>query len=74
MNDRIPPHNLEAEASLLGAILIDPESIIKIADIVRQEDFYRDIHAKIYKAMVELYSKHEPIDVLSLGNRLTETR
>ncbi len=69
---KIPPHNEEAEQSFLGALLIDPEAIMKIADKVRPDDFYFEKHRHLYEAMVELYSKHEPIDILSLGNRLDE--
>lgn len=69
---RIPPQNLEAEESLLGAILIDQEAIMKIADLVQPEDFYKDSHRLIYETMVELFERHEPIDLLTLGNRLDE--
>lgn len=69
---RIPPHNDEAEQSLLGALLIDKESIFKIHDIINPHDFYREAHRLIYEACSELSAKHEPIDLLSLGNRLRE--
>lgn len=69
---KIPPQNLEAEMSLLGSILIDKDAIIKIADIIIGEDFYKDSHRLIFDTMVELFSRHEPIDILSLGNRLEE--
>lgn len=68
----IPPHNLEAEEAVLGALLIDKDAIIKIADVVSSEDFYSDKHRLVYESMLELYSKREPIDVLSLANRLEE--
>jgi replicative DNA helicase len=69
---RIPPHNDEAEQSLLGALLIDKESIFKIHDIINPQDFYREAHRLIYEACSELSAKHEPLDLLSLGNRLRE--
>lgn len=69
---RIPPHNDEAEQSLLGALLIDKESIFKIHDIVNPDDFYREAHRIIYEACSELSAKHEPLDLLTLGNRLRE--
>lgn len=72
MKERIPPQNLEAEQSLLGSLLIDPEAVLKVADIVRPEDFYRDSHGKIFEAMLQLFERHDPIDILSLGNRLEE--
>jgi replicative DNA helicase len=69
---RIPPHNLEAEQSLLGALLIDQEVMVKIGDIVRSEDFYKDSHRIIFETTVELFERHHPIDLLTLGNRLEE--
>ena len=70
--EKIPPQNLEAEMSLLGSILLDKDAILKIADIVTADDFYKNSHANIFETMMELYSKNEPIDVLTLGNRLEE--
>ncbi|MDO8490076.1 MAG: replicative DNA helicase [bacterium] len=70
----IPPQNLEAEQSLLGALLIDKDAIIKIADVVTADDFYKDAHSLIFEVMAELYEKHEPIDLLSLANRLDEKK
>ena len=72
VTERIPPHNLEAEQSILGSLLIDQESIVKIADLVRPQDFYKSAHAKIFEIIIELYERHEPIDLLSVGNRLDE--
>jgi replicative DNA helicase len=71
---RIPPQNLEAEASLLGSLLIDRDAIVKIADLVVPEDFYREAHQKIYIAMLDLFRALEPIDALSVGNRLKEQK
>ncbi len=67
---KIPPQNLEAEASLLGAILIDGDAIVKIADIVNAEDFYEDRHRHIYASAKKLYEAHKPIDVLTLADEL----
>ncbi len=69
---RVPPHNYEAEESVLGGILIDGEALIKIADLLEPDDFYRDRHGLVYTAMIDLYQKSEPIDVLSVVNRLKE--
>lgn len=68
----VPPHNLEAEQSLLGALVIDPEGLTKIADILTPNDFYKEAHRLIYTAALDLYEQREPIDVLSLTNRLEE--
>ncbi|MFH1252854.1 MAG: replicative DNA helicase [Candidatus Uhrbacteria bacterium] len=69
---RIPPQNHEAEQCLLGCLLIDPEAFYKVADIAQSDDFYRESHRAIYEAMIDLNTKHEPIDLLTLGNRLEE--
>ena len=69
---RVPPHNIEAEQSVLGSLMLDKDAIIKIADLVRPGDFYKNDHNTIYETMLELYEDREPIDVLSLANRLEE--
>src|SRR3990167_7328104 len=66
----IPPQNTDAETSLLGAILIDADAIVKIADIVDAQDFYDPKHQRIFEAIHHLYEKHSPIDVLTLSNQL----
>lgn len=71
---RLPPQNLEAEQSVLGALMIDPSAILQVAGILETQDFYRGAHQKIYKAMLELFGskKEEPIDILSVSNKLRE--
>ncbi len=64
------PQNLDAEASLLGAIMIDADALIKIADSVSADDFFDPKHRRIYEAIVELYDKRSPIDVLTLADQL----
>jgi len=64
------PQNPEAEASLLGAILIDSDALVKIADVVSVNDFYDDRHKHIYEAVVALYERRSPIDVLTLSDQL----
>ena len=71
--DKLPPQNLEAEQSVLGSILIDKESIEKIIDILRSEDFYSHQNQLIYGAMVRLLEKNEPIDILTVTNKLEES-
>lgn len=72
--ERIPPHNIEAEISVLGSLLLDRDAIIKIADFLRSADFYVPAHALIFEAILDLYEHREPIDVLSLTNKLTERK
>lgn len=64
------PHNEEAEASLLGAILIDADALVKIADAVVPTDFYDPRHQRIYEAIGQLYERRSPIDVLTLADQL----
>ncbi|MBI3588947.1 MAG: replicative DNA helicase [Candidatus Liptonbacteria bacterium] len=71
-NLKIPPSNLEAEQSVLGAILIDKEAMVKVADLLVPEDFYQPANGKIFEVIVELFERHQPIDVLSVANLLTE--
>lgn len=64
----IPPQNLEAEQSLLGGLLVDPESINKIVDMVGSGDFYKDSHSKIYDVMLDLYERNEAIDIITVSS------
>ncbi len=67
------PQNLEAEASLLGAVLIDKDAIVKIADTVTPADFFDQRHKHIYEGLVRLYERRDPIDVLTLADQLKNT-
>ncbi len=66
----LPPQDTDAEASLLGALLIDADAIVKIADIITADDFYEQKHQRIYDAVRKLYEKHSAIDVLTLSHQL----
>ena len=70
--EKLPPQNLEAEQSVLGSLLIDQDALIKIGDVLIPADFYKDTHKIIFQAMLDLFSKREPIDLLSLTNQLQE--
>ena len=69
---RVPPNNLEAEQSILGSLMLDKEAIVKIADFLLPADFYKDKHQTIFEAMLSLYENRDPIDVLSISNKLDE--
>ena len=73
-DNRLPPQNIEAEQSVLGSLMLDKKAIIKVADILNAGDFYRSAHVQIFQAMLDLYDKGEPIDLLSLSNRLEENK
>lgn len=64
------PANLEAERAVLGALMIDPDAIIKVANFLRAEDFYRERHGWIYDAMSSLNERHEPLDFVTLVDEL----
>jgi len=68
--DRLPPHNLEAEQSVLGSLLIDRDAIIRIASYVKTNDFYRNAHGLIYQAVLDLYNRREPSDLITLVDEL----
>ena len=70
MIDRLPPQSLEAEQSVLGAILIDHDAVIEVAEILRPEDFYRQANGRIYRAMIELFERREPVDVVTVAEAL----
>ena len=70
---RIPPQNLTAERSVLGSILLDKDAIIKIIDIVIPEDFYEDRNGIIYGAMLSLFEKRQPIDIVTISEVLEAT-
>lgn len=70
--DKLPPQNIEAEQSVLGCLMLEKDAIVRVADVLRSGDFYRQVHNSIFDAMIELYEQGEPIDLLSLTNRLEE--
>ena len=68
----VPPQNLEAEESVLGAMMISPSAIAAVSEILDASDFYRESHAKIYRAALQLYGKNEPVDAITLTNELEQ--
>ena len=69
---RVSPNNLEAEQSVLGSLMLDKEAIVKIADFLLPVDFYKNNHQSIFESMLSLYEERDPIDVLSISNKLEE--
>jgi len=69
---RIPPHDIEAEQSVLGSMIIDHEAIVTASEILRGEDFYRPDHKIIYEACIDLFNQNSPIDLVTLKSRLEE--
>ena len=70
MLDRVPPQNIEAEQSVLGAILIEQSSIAKISDILQADDFYREAHRLIYRVALSLFERGEAIDFITVVDGL----
>src|SRR5438270_1776052 len=68
----VPPQNLEAEESVLGAMMIASGAIAAVSEILDASDFYRESHAKIYRAALQLYGKNEPVDAITLTNELEQ--
>ncbi|HEY8169122.1 MAG TPA: replicative DNA helicase [Candidatus Limnocylindrales bacterium] len=68
--DRLPPQSIEGEQSVLGALLIDKDAVIELADVLRPEDFYRGHHGTIYSAVLDLYERREPIDLVTVSEVL----
>jgi replicative DNA helicase len=70
--EKILPHALDVEKSVLGCLMLDKEAMYKVVDFLRPEDFYKKEHQQIYLSCLELFQKGEPIDFLSVSNRLKE--
>jgi replicative DNA helicase len=71
-DDRIPPQNIEAEQAVLGAIFLEPASLITASEILIPEDFYRASHQKIYNVMLKLADKGEPVDLVTVTSELAD--
>jgi len=67
---RVPPHNINAEQSVIGAMLLDKDVVPVIIEILTEEDFYKDAHKNIFSCIQELFSRSEPIDVVTVSDRL----
>ncbi len=72
-SERVPPQNLEAEQSVLGAMLIDKEAVSAVANMLRPEDFYADKHSKLYETIVALSNRGEPVDLITTQNELRKS-
>lgn len=71
---RVPPHNLEAEQSVLGGLMVDPFAWDQASSVITEDDFYKVAHRKIYSAIAELYAKNQPIDIITVSNLLTDKK
>lgn len=71
---RVPPHSNEAEESVLGALLIDKDAVVEVANILRPDYFYQDKHGRIYEAIVSLYEEREAVDVVTVSEKLKKKK
>ena len=67
---RVPPNNMEAEQSVIGAMLLDKNAISEASEILRSDDFYKEAHKLIFESIMELYDKNEPVDLVTLVDNL----
>ena len=67
---KVPPQNLDAESSVLGGILLENEAVNQVLELLRPEDFYRESHRKVFRAMIELSDRSEPVDLITLSDFL----
>ncbi|MGH2526178.1 MAG: DnaB-like helicase N-terminal domain-containing protein, partial [Actinomycetota bacterium] len=63
--DRVPPHNLEAEESVLGSMMLSAEAIADVIEVVRPADFYRSANAKIFETLRDIYGRGDPVDAIT---------
>jgi replicative DNA helicase len=73
LKDKIPPHHDEAEQATLGAILIEPEAITSVVRYLRQEDFFKGAHKRIFQAILDLFNRGEAVDIITLTEELKST-
>ncbi len=74
LTSRVPPHILEAERAVLGAILLERESLPKAVELLRTSDFYKEGHRKIFDTMIALFERNEPVDLLTLSEELRRSQ
>ena len=67
---KIPPHSLESEQSILGAMIIDKEAINTAIENIKAEDFYKEANKEIFETIIELYNRNEPVDLITLSEEL----
>ena len=67
---KVPPHDLEAEQAIIGSMLTDRDAVISAIEILKEEDFYREDNKAIYTAILNLYNRAEPIDIITVKSEL----
>ena len=67
---KVPPHDIEAEQAVIGRMLTDSEAVTSSIEVLKEEDFYREDNRIIYSAMLNLYKRSEPIDLITVKSEL----
>ncbi|MBP8960890.1 replicative DNA helicase, partial [Patescibacteria group bacterium] len=70
----VPPQDIDAEKSVLGAILLDPDALVKVIEFLLPSHFYKDAHGKIYSAIIALYENREPADLITVPDQLKKMK
>ena len=68
--EKVPPHNLEAEESVLGSMMLSPEAIAEVTETLEADDFYRSSHRRIYESLLAVYARGEPVDAITAVEEL----
>ncbi|MBF8982311.1 replicative DNA helicase [Lutibacter sp. B2] len=71
---KIPPHNIDAEQSVLGAMILDKDAIINAGELINKEDFYKEANQEVFDAIIHLYKRDEPVDLVTLSEELTQRK
>ena len=74
LTERIPPHNDEAERSVLGAVMLDRDALFDVMEVLNPEDFYSEIHAEMFDAVRDLYRRSEPVDSVTVKDELQKRK
>ena len=72
--DRLPPQNLDAEMSVLGAMLLDKEAIAQAIESIGPDSFYKEANAKVYSAVIQLYDTNQPVDIVTITEYLKKQK
>src|SRR3990172_11835384 len=68
--ERVPPQSTEAEQGVLGSMLLERDAIARVVEMIRGDDFYREAHRRIYEAIADLFERGEPVDLITVTDRL----
>ncbi len=74
MSFKVPPHHLEAELSIIGGIMVEPDAFDIVSDVISADDFYKPVHQKIFMAISELNAKNQPADIITISNHLSHKK